>query len=147
MLPVGPVKSHLAGTCAGAYLLPAICPSPPSLEIPRCLAHHRPREGTGKQAGACRRRKGLPPRGVEMNLIVVTPVRLLGDGLAACFAVREGVSVVATLPDLARLREALRAPEEIEIVLVDVTHGVDLDDMRAIALEQPTLTFVALGLL
>lgn len=82
-----------------------------------------------------------------MNLIVVTPVRLLGDGLAACFAAREGVSLRATLSDLARLRDVLPAQEEIDIVLVDVTQGVDLDDMRALAFEQPQVTFVALGLL
>ena len=82
-----------------------------------------------------------------MDLIVVTPVRLLGDGLAACFAAREGVSLRATLPDLAQLRAALLALSQVDIVLVDVTQGVDLDDMRALALEQPAVTFVALGLL
>jgi hypothetical protein len=32
-------------------------------------------------------------RAAPMALILVTPVRLLGDGLAACFARREGVSL------------------------------------------------------
>jgi two-component system, NarL family, nitrate/nitrite response regulator NarL len=81
-----------------------------------------------------------------MELIVVTPVRLLGDGLTACLAHRPGMSLQATLPGLACLREAL-ASLEVEIILIDVTQGVDLDEVRALASEFPRIAFVALGLL
>ena len=80
-----------------------------------------------------------------MDLIVMTPVRLLSDGLAACFASREGVSLRDTVADLHCLRNAL-ATQEVVVVLIDVTHGVDLDDMRALASEHPAVAFVALGL-
>lgn len=80
-----------------------------------------------------------------MDLIVMTPVRVLGDGLAACFACREGVSLLATLPDLHCLRNAF-AVQQAEVVLIDVTQGVDLDEIRALASEHPAVAFVALGL-
>ena len=80
-----------------------------------------------------------------MELIVVTPVRLLGDGLSACFSCREGVSLRATLADLHGLRNALSGTPA-EVVLIDVTHGVDLDEVRAIASEHHSVRFVALGL-
>ena len=44
-----------------------------------------------------------------MNIIVLTPVRLLGDGLAACFSSRPDKSVLAVLNDLAGLRESASA--------------------------------------
>jgi len=80
-----------------------------------------------------------------MKLIVVTPVRLLGDGLAACLVNRAGVSLLATLAELAQLRTAL-SKSEVEVVLVDVTQGVDLEEVRALASDYPTIALVALGL-
>ncbi len=80
-----------------------------------------------------------------MKLIVVTPVRLLGDGLTACLAGRFDVAVRATLSSLSCLREALTS-SEVEMVLIDITQGVDLDDVRALASDFPTIAFVALGL-
>jgi two-component system, NarL family, nitrate/nitrite response regulator NarL len=80
-----------------------------------------------------------------MNVVVLTPVRLLGDGLNACFSSRSAVCVVAVLSDLASLRETLgRLPTDV--VLVDVTQGIDLFDVRAIATEWPDVALVALGL-
>jgi len=80
-----------------------------------------------------------------MNIVVLTPVRLLGDGLAACFSSRPNMRTIAVVNDLARLRDAL-ARTEIHVVLIDVTHGVDLFDVRSIASQWPDLPLVALGL-
>ena len=80
-----------------------------------------------------------------VNLIVLTPVRLLGDGLAACFGSRPDISVVAVVNELAALREALETTDA-ELVLVDVSTGIELFDMRAIAAEWPDVALVALGL-
>jgi DNA-binding NarL/FixJ family response regulator len=80
-----------------------------------------------------------------MNIIVLTPVRLLGDGLAACFRSRPDLSVLAVVDDLAALREAL-ATSDAHVVLIDVTQGVDLFDVRAIAAEWSEVALVALGL-
>jgi DNA-binding NarL/FixJ family response regulator len=80
-----------------------------------------------------------------MNIIVLTPVRLFGDGLAACFNTQPNMRALAVLDDLAGLRDAL-ATNEIHVVLVDVTQGVQLFDVRAIAAQWPNVPFVALGL-
>ena len=80
-----------------------------------------------------------------MNIIVLTPVRLLGEGLAACFSSRSDMRVLAVVNDLANLRDTLSALE-IHVVLIDVTQGVDLFDVRAIASEWPEVPLVALGL-
>src|SRR3954454_20691081 len=80
-----------------------------------------------------------------MNIIVLTPVRLLGDGLAACFRSRPDTCVLAVVDDLGSLRESLAAAE-VDVVLIDVTQGIDLFDVRAIAAEWPDVALVALGL-
>lgn len=80
-----------------------------------------------------------------MELILVTPVRLLGDGLSACFACRDGISLRSTFADLQGLRGAL-SMRQGDVVLIDVTQGIDLDEVRALASEHSTVTFVALGL-
>jgi two-component system, NarL family, nitrate/nitrite response regulator NarL len=80
-----------------------------------------------------------------MNIIILTPVRILGDGLAACFSNRPDSPAVAVVNDISSLREIL-ASMEVHVVLVDVTQGVDLYDIRAIAAEWPGVPLVALGL-
>ena len=80
-----------------------------------------------------------------MNIIVLTLVRLLGDGLAACFSSRSEMRAIAVVNDLASLRETL-STTETHVVLIDVTQGVDLFDVRAIASDWPDIPLVALGL-
>jgi len=55
------------------------------------------------------------------------------------------MGVTAVVNDLASLREAL-AKTEIDVVLIDVTHGVELFDVTAIASQWPEVPLVALGL-
>jgi len=80
-----------------------------------------------------------------MNIIVLTPVRLLGDGLSACLRSRPDMSVLAVINDLADLRLTLEASLP-GVVLVDVTQGIDLFDIGAIAAQWPDVALVALGL-
>lgn len=80
-----------------------------------------------------------------MNIIVLTPVRLLGDGLAACFSSRSDMQAIAVVNDLGGLRDQLSAGEA-HVVLIDVTQGIDLFDVRAIASDWPNVPLVALGL-
>lgn len=80
-----------------------------------------------------------------MNIIVLTPVRLFGDGLGACFSSRPDLCVLAVVNELASLRDNL-GTSDAELVLVDVTQGVDLFDIRTIAAQWPQVAFVALGL-
>jgi DNA-binding NarL/FixJ family response regulator len=80
-----------------------------------------------------------------VQIIVLTPVRLLADGLAACFSRRPEMTVLAVVSDLASLRETLPRTEA-QVVLIDVTHGVDLFEVRAIAAQWSEVALVALGL-
>ncbi len=80
-----------------------------------------------------------------MNIIVLTPVRLFGDGLTACLGSRPGITVLGVFNDLARVRHAL-STTTTHVVLIDVSQGVDLFDVRAISAEWPDVALVALGL-
>jgi DNA-binding NarL/FixJ family response regulator len=80
-----------------------------------------------------------------LKIIVLTPVRLLGDGLAACFERQPAMTVFAIVSDLEGLKHSL-ASHLVDLVLIDVTHGVDLYDIRAIAAQWPDVALVALGL-
>jgi two-component system, NarL family, nitrate/nitrite response regulator NarL len=80
-----------------------------------------------------------------MNIIVLSPVRLMGDGLVACLACQADVTVCAVVNDLTMLRQALSATRA-DIVLVDVTQGIELYDVRSFATEYPEAALVALGL-
>lgn len=91
------------------------------------------------------RAKRRETRGVHVNVIILTPVRMFGDGLAACFSCRSEICVVAVVNDLAKLREALHA-NHAQVVLVDVTQGIDLFDVRSIAIQFPDMALLALGL-
>lgn len=79
-----------------------------------------------------------------MRIVVLTPVRLMGDGLAAAFAQHGGFEVAAVAADLAAVRGALRGG--VDLLLIDVSHGIDLYDVRSLAAEHPELALVALGL-
>jgi DNA-binding NarL/FixJ family response regulator len=81
-----------------------------------------------------------------MNIIILTPIRLFGEGLAACINRRPGMSVLAVISDLESLRVQLSS-SDVQLVLVDVTQGVDLFDLRAISHERNEVRFVALGLI
>ena len=80
-----------------------------------------------------------------MNVAVVTQVRLLGEGIAACLAGHQDISMQAVAPDLATLRKLLRS-NVMDVVLIDVTLGVQHDDVRSVAVEWPQVPLVALGL-
>jgi DNA-binding NarL/FixJ family response regulator len=80
-----------------------------------------------------------------MKFMLVTPVRLLGDGLSACIRGRTDVELIAVVRDLAALREALLAGVP-DLVLIDATQGVDVVEVRAIAVQWPDVPLVALGL-
>ena len=60
-----------------------------------------------------------------MNIVVLTPVRLMGDGLVACLSRRPEMKVYAVVNDLGALRQALESTRA-DLVLIDVTQGIDL---------------------
>jgi DNA-binding NarL/FixJ family response regulator len=84
-------------------------------------------------------------RGRTVKVTILTPIRMFGDGLAACFGNRSDISVVAIVNDLAKLRETLEA-NDTHVVLIDVTQGIDLFDVRPIAAQFVDIPLLALGL-
>jgi DNA-binding NarL/FixJ family response regulator len=80
-----------------------------------------------------------------MNIIVLTPIRILAEGLDSCLSRRADISLLAMVADLGALRAAL-ASASPDLVLIDVTQGTDLDEVRAIAACHPDVALVALGL-
>ena len=80
-----------------------------------------------------------------MNVLILTAVRLFGDGLGACFSVRPGIRMLGVVSDLVALRDVLRNTE-VAVVLVDVSQGIELFDVRSIAAEYPDVALVALGI-
>jgi DNA-binding NarL/FixJ family response regulator len=79
-----------------------------------------------------------------MRIVILTPVRLFGEGLIGCFDRTEGITVEALVSDFVALRRAYCA--QTDLVLIDVSSGFDPEEVRAIAAERPGLTLVALGL-
>lgn len=80
-----------------------------------------------------------------MNIVVLTPVRLLGDGLVACLARYADINVVGVIEDIHALSDLLGA-RQLDLVLIDVTQGIELYDVRSLAKQYPDLRLVALGL-
>lgn len=80
-----------------------------------------------------------------MNFVLLTPVRLLGDGLTACLARRPDVTLLAVVQDMRGLERVL-STQRVVLALIDVTQGVNLDEVRAVAVRWPELSLVALGL-
>lgn len=80
-----------------------------------------------------------------MNLVIVTPIRLFGDGLAACLRQPDDLVLQAIHSDLCALRSALDTMPA-DVALIDVTQGIDLDEIRSLAQQFPDIAFVALGL-
>jgi len=84
-------------------------------------------------------------RWVLMNIIVLTPVRLFGDGLGDCISSRVGITVDAVVNDFGTLRARLEIAH-VDVVLIDVTHTFNPFDIRGIAVQWPDVKLVALGL-
>ncbi len=80
-----------------------------------------------------------------MRMITVTPVRLLGDALVSSLAKLDQVEVVSQVDRISLLREAL-AEGPVDVVVIDTTQGIDLDEVRAVAMAWPQVALVALGL-
>ncbi|MET0583176.1 MAG: response regulator transcription factor [Pseudoxanthomonas sp.] len=80
-----------------------------------------------------------------MDIVLLTPTRLLGDGISACMAGRAEFRMLAVVNDLPGLRDLLSRASP-DLVLIDVTLGIDLHDVRAMAAQYPEISLMALGL-
>jgi DNA-binding NarL/FixJ family response regulator len=80
-----------------------------------------------------------------MDIAILTPVRLFGDSLASFLTALHDIDVRATVPTFSMLRAVL-ADAPVDLALIDVTQGVDFDEVRDLASARPSLTLLALGL-
>ena len=80
-----------------------------------------------------------------MKLVIVTPIRLFGDGLCTCLGKQLDIALHGVIPSLTQLRECL-ATTAADAALIDVTQGIELDEVRAVAVAHPDVSLVALGL-
>lgn len=80
-----------------------------------------------------------------MEIVILSAMRLLGESLAACLNGNDGVNVVAVVDRFSALRGAL-GQSKVDLVLIDVTQEIPLDEVRAVALEWPGVGLVAVGL-
>ncbi|MFI4949823.1 MAG: LuxR C-terminal-related transcriptional regulator [Caulobacterales bacterium] len=81
-----------------------------------------------------------------MRIGILTPVRLLGEALAASLSARDARIEVELVRDLQRLRDLAAAPQPLAIVIVDTTQPIALDEIRDFHVEFPDLPLLALGL-
>ncbi len=84
-----------------------------------------------------------PSNVTAMNIVVVSPVQLMRDGLAACLAHQPEVDVRAVVNDLAALRKVLSVTD-VNVAVIDVSHGIHLDEVASLPLN-PKVRLVALG--
>jgi two-component system nitrate/nitrite response regulator NarL len=80
-----------------------------------------------------------------VNLVILTPVRLLGESLATCLSGHGGIErVEITFSYPAAMQ--LVATREYEIVMIDVTQGFSESDVRSLVMSWPRVRILALGL-
>jgi DNA-binding NarL/FixJ family response regulator len=81
---------------------------------------------------------------MSMRIILMTPVRLFGEGLALFLDGKEGIIVDRLVGDFGALREALGP--SIALALIDVTAGFEIEEIRSIAIDHPGVKLVAIGI-
>src|SRR4051794_39919386 len=79
-----------------------------------------------------------------MRIVILATVRLLGEGLEACLRRSDQVRVAGVAQDLRGLRALLVDPQP-DLALVDLTGGIDLDEVRSLATERPGLKLIGIG--
>jgi DNA-binding NarL/FixJ family response regulator len=80
-----------------------------------------------------------------MRVVIFTPIRLLGDGLARYLEGKQNISIVKITDNMEELR-AILSNNQIDVILIDVTQPIDLDDVRSIAVSASGVAIIALGL-
>jgi two-component system, NarL family, nitrate/nitrite response regulator NarL len=80
-----------------------------------------------------------------MLVAVVCPVCIFADGLSSHFAAMKPVEKVLTFPSLETFAIGCRSAD-IFAAVIDVSQGIDLDEMRAISVDHPNITLLAIGL-
>lgn len=80
-----------------------------------------------------------------MNVVILSPVRLIGDGIAACLKGNADLVITANVTQFSMLRNVLYT-SPVDVALIDISHDIVLDDVRAVATDWPSVALIAFGL-
>jgi DNA-binding NarL/FixJ family response regulator len=80
-----------------------------------------------------------------MRIAILTPIRLIGEGIAASLRSCRSGFEPAVLQDVSELRSALLSATPPRLAIVDVTHSLPLDTIRGFHEDFPDLPLLALG--
>jgi DNA-binding NarL/FixJ family response regulator len=81
-----------------------------------------------------------------MRIVILTPVRLLGESVAAALCAVDSGLDCAVAHDLGQLRSHAASAPAPALVIVDVTQLDSLEHIRAFHVDYPRLPLLALGL-
>jgi two-component system nitrate/nitrite response regulator NarL len=80
-----------------------------------------------------------------MEIVILTSIRLFGDGLASYFNTRQNMSVVAVANSFSILLSVMNH-SKIDLALIDVTQGINLEEVKALASQWPSTALIAIGI-
>lgn len=80
-----------------------------------------------------------------MDIAIQTSIRLFGDGLASFFHTRQDMTVIAVTHSFSMLKDVV-GKTRVDLVLIDVTQGVELEQVRDLVAQCPSLALIAIGL-
>lgn len=81
-----------------------------------------------------------------MNIVIVTSVRLVGEGIAAALRRIASEFQPTIFADLATLRHALcTGPASFGVVIFDASHSIALEPVREFHIDYPDMPLLALG--
>jgi two-component system nitrate/nitrite response regulator NarL len=80
-----------------------------------------------------------------MVIAILTPMRLFAESLAAALQALDPAALVLIADTFSLLRETF-TNVPVDIALIDVTEGIELDEVREIAARWPAIALLALGL-
>lgn len=80
-----------------------------------------------------------------MRAVILTPVRLLGDGLVSCLNGRSDIEIVRVVKTIREVSDLVLA-NTVDVALIDMTQPIDLDEVRALAIAGPGVVLIAMGL-
>jgi DNA-binding NarL/FixJ family response regulator len=81
-----------------------------------------------------------------MRIAILTPIRLIGEGIAASLRACDAGFEAAVVCEVRQLRALVASAAPPRLAIVDVTQKLPLDPIRAFHLEFPELPLLALGI-
>ena len=81
-----------------------------------------------------------------MRIAILTPIRLIGEGIAASLRACDAGFEPVVVCEVRELRALVASPSPPRLAIVDVTQGLPLDPIRAFHHEIPELPLLALGI-